>query len=329
MYGEIGSNSKTPAGRRGLLKLSERKQLVDESCAPMQAQVLQVQRGWWGGNTGPVWPPIKRVFNGASSTGMTALSWMYERNVGFVLAADGKSEFVAETAEEESDLPAASTTEQKLFLVRFKRREIAYAFTGLVCNQNRTFNLMSETQIAFEAMSGTNPQNLGECVDILSQKLKRAFDKAKQDGRIKTYTSNAHCPDPSESNVVARILFASYFRPLIPSIAILKLTRTDQVLDRPEVSTETPRPKSYFVGAWEIAKLTVEPGENWVKEYVKTLSATPSLEELASQARGFIEACSDPRAVAVDSSCRGIGGHIHIAAITPREGFKWLVPPKV
>jgi hypothetical protein len=39
---------------------------------------------------------------------------------------------------------------------------------------------------------------------------------------------------------------------------------------------------------------------------------------------GFIKACSHPRAVEVDSSCKGIGGRITAATITPANGFQWI-----
>jgi len=39
-----------------------------------------------------------------------------------------------------------------------------------------------------------------------------------------------------------------------------------------------------------------------------------------------IEAQSGETAAEIDPFCNSIGGHIHIAAVTP-DGFKWMVPP--
>ena len=54
-----------------------------------------------------------------------------------------------------------------------------------------------------------------------------------------------------------------------------------------------------------------------------------TLSEVADIARKYILACSDPASMKLDNKhCAGIGGHIHMAKITPEEGFEWIVPPK-
>ena len=53
-----------------------------------------------------------------------------------------------------------------------------------------------------------------------------------------------------------------------------------------------------------------------------------SLADAVEAGRNYIEACSSPIARELDNeSCRGIGGHIHIATIT-RDGFSWIAAPK-
>jgi hypothetical protein len=52
-----------------------------------------------------------------------------------------------------------------------------------------------------------------------------------------------------------------------------------------------------------------------------------SLEDAAEYSKGLIALCSDPLAAEVDSVCKGIGGHIHIADVTPEYGFRWRIPP--
>lgn len=53
-----------------------------------------------------------------------------------------------------------------------------------------------------------------------------------------------------------------------------------------------------------------------------------SLVEAIDVAKNYILACSDPKAREIDKNCEQIGGHIHIATITPQTGFKWHTPPK-
>jgi hypothetical protein len=52
-----------------------------------------------------------------------------------------------------------------------------------------------------------------------------------------------------------------------------------------------------------------------------------TLQDALEGAKAFILAHSDPEAIAIDPLCRAVGGHIHIATITPSEGFKWIIEP--
>jgi hypothetical protein len=53
-----------------------------------------------------------------------------------------------------------------------------------------------------------------------------------------------------------------------------------------------------------------------------------SLSEGIEIAETYIRACDSNEGRQVDPAlCAGIGGHIHIAAITP-AGFKWIKEPK-
>jgi hypothetical protein len=54
-----------------------------------------------------------------------------------------------------------------------------------------------------------------------------------------------------------------------------------------------------------------------------------TLSDAVEAGRNYIEACSSPVALEIDKEiCQGIGGHIHVATITPTAGFEWLIPPK-
>jgi hypothetical protein len=52
-----------------------------------------------------------------------------------------------------------------------------------------------------------------------------------------------------------------------------------------------------------------------------------SLEDAAGWVRGYIEACCSPVALKYDPGCEGLGGHIHVATISPQNGFRWVVEP--
>jgi hypothetical protein len=55
-----------------------------------------------------------------------------------------------------------------------------------------------------------------------------------------------------------------------------------------------------------------------------------TLSDAIEAGRKSIEACSrsSPMALEIDKEfCEGIGGHIHVATITPEGGFDWAVLP--
>jgi hypothetical protein len=257
---------------------------------------------------------------------MTAISWLYERRLGFALAADGKSGCIAETPEEEKCIHPPRIDQRKIFVTRFKGREIAYAFSGMVLNTEGTLNLIREADCAFSSPSMSKARNVYEYIDEFANLLKASIDKAKQDGHIKRYVRNSRCP-PSEENVFARVFFAGYFRKHEPSFAIVTLRHDDKRLLSPEKRFETPPENSCLVGAsGPIQDRIFGPEDHWVKDYARPVHPNGSLDDLVSLAEGFIRACCDPRALDIDPSCENIGGHVHVAELTP-SGFKWRIAP--
>jgi hypothetical protein len=256
---------------------------------------------------------------------MTAISWLCRPRLGFALAADGNGGYVAEAAEDENNLRPADTKEQKIFVTQFKGLDIAYAFTWNAFNEDRTFSLVQASKAAFSQIAKSTVQNLHQYIDEFSRHIKIAIDNAKSDRRLQRYVGNPHCHVPSEANVFARVFFAGYFRKQ-PSLAILTLRHENQLLLDPELQIETPPENDYLVGAGEIAARVYGSEDHWVRAHAKPIPPDGSLDDLASLAEGFIRACSDPRAQEVDPSCKGIGGHVQVAELTP-SGFKWRIPP--
>jgi hypothetical protein len=58
--------------------------------------------------------------------------------------------------------------------------------------------------------------------------------------------------------------------------------------------------------------------------YAENMTISDAIE----RSKAFIQAHSDPEAIALDGKCCAVGGHIHIATITPTDGFQWIIPPK-
>lgn len=58
------------------------------------------------------------------------------------------------------------------------------------------------------------------------------------------------------------------------------------------------------------------------------MSVPQSLADAVEAARSYISSCSDPESLAIEPEvCAKIGGHVHVATITPDAGFQWAIPP--
>jgi hypothetical protein len=72
--------------------------------------------------------------------------------------------------------------------------------------------------------------------------------------------------------------------------------------------------------------------KNFYEKYfhpVHGSNLSPDLSNLVQRAYTFIAACAGREARDMDPEvCRTIGGHIHIAAITRKDGFRWIIAPK-
>jgi hypothetical protein len=82
-------------------------------------------------------------------------------------------------------------------------------------------------------------------------------------------------------------------------------------------------------GSDKIAKL-IEGGDPRFAQYRDRILInleTATLETARDFAEAVISSQSDKLAHEADTDSIGIGGHTHIAAVTP-DGFRWLVPPK-
>ena len=119
---------------------------------------------------------------------------------------------------------------------------------------------------------------------------------------------------------------AGYFCGAQPSVALTELRHSEGVLTTPARTIWVPFKGTVFLGSGELLKRYL--GEHEDERFRKYFHPSgPTLDDGLAHAKGYIEACCDPLASEIDSLCKGMGGHIHAAAVTP-SGFKWLIEPK-
>jgi hypothetical protein len=243
---------------------------------------------------------------------MTAIAVIY-RPSGFALAADGRCELGSGIV--------LSNSDQKTFAN--EGDAIAYAFSGFVFNQDRTWDLARECAKA-KSVTGTY-KNFQDYVEQFAGAVNSSLDTAKKDGHINNYPSVLGSPNPQ---LMSRLIIAGYFSER-PSIGLVSFAHDSQKLLPPQIQIAIPPPTIGFcvaIGSTQIGQL-IGQKDHWIETYARPVDGQGSLAESTSLAKGFIEACSDPRAQIVDPECHGIGGHIHVASITSTEGFKWVIPP--
>ena len=235
-----------------------------------------------------------------------------------------------------------SDQEQKVFRLPGVGREVACTFYGMVHLLDDAgdiaFDFISECRNAAKSLDSVPFANASELAARIGQQLERGLVGAKERGRLATYPKGKRWPGERENEIV-RIYVDGYFNGC-PSPAILRLGQEDQQpFFRREPRDLYPQHRAALMGSQEIEHLLFQTEDPRFAKYRsnstrriglrRTCPSTPvTLLDSIEAARNYIAACSDPTALEIDAkTCENIGGHIHIAAITPENGFYWVDPP--
>jgi hypothetical protein len=258
---------------------------------------------------------------------MTAISWMYIQS-GFAFAADGRSRWDDEATVTEAIRQQESDFEQKIFTAEYQGQGIVYAITGAVYSEDKTFNLITESDKAAKAVAAEQFDQFGGYIDAFALQVKNAIGQARKDGRIPRYDPAPFMNDhPIEKLTIARIFVAAYFRNQ-PGLAVVRFFHNFQVVSDPEIHIETPPKNGFHIGSSVIfQELFRDKKDIRFDKYRKDVPFDGPLGNVAEAAHLIVEAQCDPIAAELDPLCKGIGGHIHVGTLTP-NGFKWRIPPK-
>ena len=256
---------------------------------------------------------------------MTAIATVYTVG-GFVIGADGRSRARGPDPTKVTEgMKARHDREdnRKIFCIADADKTLAYAFMGTVANDENTFDLYEETNRQSKLLSSRYFDTCYDYVYKLALGLKRAFNDARKDGRLDAWYSNEDLGE--EDNLIARMMLVGYFRGK-PSWTIAEFRSFD---DRAKLQVQPiPTPGGIVTAGGKLMpKLLFQDKDPRFAQYIRPTGTDTTLEQGANAAKSFIEACSTPLAAELDPVCKSVGGHIHIAAVTP-DGFKWLIPPK-
>jgi hypothetical protein len=245
---------------------------------------------------------------------------------GFVIAADGRSAG--------PDGTVFSDSVQKIFPIKSPGGVFAYSISGTVevitdDGQQVAVSLVDEVRKSAESLTNQKTKNLTGYAVRLCRPICRALKDARESGRFSHYPTYEQGIPGERGDTIIRICIDG-FRDGYPSSVVIRLFHENDQLCEPEILAQTAYLELHRVyGRPGIARLLWRTKDERFAAYRgRELSeGNVTLQDAVERSRYYIQACTDPEALAIDSACHAIGGHIHIATITPSDGFKWVVEP--
>jgi hypothetical protein len=271
-------------------------------------------------------PDVGYLFCNQFFLSMTAIAIAHNK-AGFVIAADGRSRF--------SENPSATLREdetnnaQKIFRSNVHGASVAWALAGQVFNPEGTWDLIQDTNSAFEVANAVPHIGCTPWLHSFQQALREAVLQARAKDLIAPFQPDLSKPHELQSTI-ASVFIVGYFCNNRPSSAVIDITHEHGTLSDPlpmvlHAAVFGEKHNQYY-GSREIAaRWFGSRSDNRFHEYYCDPGRTQ--EEALAHVIGYIKACSCELAREVDPVvCNGIGGHIHAASVTP-DGFRWLIEP--
>lgn len=247
---------------------------------------------------------------------------------GFVLAADGRKSGAI-------DGTVLSDSVQKIFPLQTLVGFFAYSIAGtieLVTDDHRevALDLAEEVRKSADLLVKRRTKNLAGYAVRLCRPVYQALKNVHESGRISDYPSYETNVSVERGDTIIRICLDG-FRDGYPSSVVIRIFHENGVLCEPEISTEPNFLGLHrTLGRPEIGRLLWETNDHRLATYrgPQIFAEDMTLQDAIDRSQSYIRAYADPEAHAIDPECRKVGGHIHIATITPQFGFTWVVPPK-
>lgn len=246
---------------------------------------------------------------------------LFYTSEGILVAADGRARI-------NGTVDNDKTT--KIFQISEPKRSLAYAFGGSVALTDRDdpkailFDFRDEAVKAIKSLRKTWYDDLGAYATKLSKRLQNKLERARENERIEPL---------KKDSLVAALFLAGYYAKN-PSAVIVQFRHEEQLLLPPsirEVGLDKGHSPLVTYGSEVVRQqLFLTENSEFSPYRVPRINAPDAvtLSEVADVARNYILACADPAAMKIDAEhCAGIGGHIHMAKVTPQNGFEWVTPP--
>jgi hypothetical protein len=189
------------------------------------------------------------------------------------------------------------------------------------------FDFIAEFLIAAQTTSAKRYTTLQRYIEGLSRSVSRRLTEALERGNITLpgLPSKDHS-EPRETIVVVNV---TGYHARVPGQVKIQFFRKHSNAFAAEVTKEPVNLGSAVVHCFPEIAHRIKAGDPSLDQYRQTVTFDKSYsDELAGTvvfSRTFIAACSGPEAAKIDPEISAsIGGRIHIATITPADGFRWV-----
>jgi hypothetical protein len=243
---------------------------------------------------------------------------------GFVIAADGLRLKLGDPNYHKEDV-------QKIFPIEDENKTLAFGLAGCIYTSNddvAAFDFSVEADKAAKALTTRRPADLTRYAELFSGIINKSLAAAKREGRIAEYPTCSEIePTREPGSRIAELVFVGYYERR-PSWTDVRFWHDNQKLKPAQIYSERMRPGQLKIcGSRTVSDLLYAKNDPRFDAFRRP--APPNQEDLALSeaiivAESYIRACSSEVGRQVDENCASIGGHIHIATITPVAGFQWV-----
>jgi hypothetical protein len=273
---------------------------------------------------GVLWFPVIREF-----IQMPSAILPFYTSEGFLIAADGRRRVNQEKRGDDTT---------KIFEIKEPGKSLAYAFGGTVAFTDKEnedsilFDFRDEIVKIIKSQRMANHTNLQSSAGKIAARLHEGLTNALANERMERLKDEGTVEEPA---LVACLILAGYYEKE-PSWIAIRFPHIKQTLLEPELKL-MPLEKGYrppvVYGSQIVARRIFETDDPTFAKYrVPRANDTENvtLGEVAEAAKKYILACVDPEVMKLDAEvCAAIGGHIHMAKVTPQSGFDWVIPRKI
>jgi hypothetical protein len=245
---------------------------------------------------------------------MTATATMYTQ-FGFAIAADGRQRWGNIPTRDDFIQQSESDTVQKIFAFSSNGVVLAYFIRGHIANRDRSFDLETALEKELAPWRAASITDLAAFLRTIGTGLEQYIRLAHSEGRVEEYPETY-------------IEFMGYLgtQPFWVELQFLRFGNVNTGLLY-ELSPRTMWPGACLVSGSLIIRDLIFRGHPAFSGFCNLFDYKKSLEQAARYVNGYIQACCSPIAIQFDPDCAGLGGHIHVATVTPESGFQWFVEP--